>query len=90
MCGLFGVLLCCVKLYEGMLCVGGCRWRVGVATCQFRGLGRVCSWGWDMLVAKKICYFGDFPSIGRVYVICASDLPKTFQKRFESFRLICL
>ena len=29
-CGLFGVLLCCVRLCEDLLCVGGCRWRVGV------------------------------------------------------------
>ena len=38
MCGLFGVFLCCFRLCEGLLCVGGCKWRVGVATCQCRGL----------------------------------------------------
>ena len=27
MCGLFGVLLCCVGLYEGLVCVGRCKWR---------------------------------------------------------------
>ena len=24
-----------------------------VAACQFHGLGKVCSWGWDMLVARR-------------------------------------
>ena len=27
MCGLFGALLCCVGLCEGLSCVGGCKWR---------------------------------------------------------------
>ena len=63
MCGLFGVLLCCVGLCKGLVCVGGCKWRVGVATCQFCGLGKVCSWGWGMLLVI-ICSFGDFPCIG--------------------------
>ena len=41
--GLFGKLLCPIKLYEGLLCVDGCKWRVGVAICQFCGLGKVYS-----------------------------------------------
>jgi hypothetical protein len=63
-CELFGVLLCCVTLCEG-LSVGGCKWKVGVATCQFCGLGKVCSCDWDMLVAKR-CSFGGFPCIVRI------------------------
>ena len=68
MCRLFGVLLCCVMLCEGLLCVGGCKWRVGEATCQFCGLGKVCSWGWDMLVAIR-CSFGGFPCIGPIDIL---------------------
>ena len=51
--GLFGVLLWCVGLCKGHLCEGGCKWRVGVATCQFFGLGKVCNWVWDMLTARR-------------------------------------
>ena len=54
MCGLFGVLLCCVGLCKGLLCMRGCKWRVGVALCQFCGLGKVCSWGWDMLEPEDV------------------------------------
>ena len=42
------------RLYKGILCVGECMWRVGVATSH--GLGKVCSRGWGVLVAK-ICLF---------------------------------
>ena len=45
--------------------VGGCKWRVGVATCQICGLGKVCSCDWDMLVTKR-CTFGGFPCIGHI------------------------
>ena len=34
-----------------------------MAMCQFRGLGKVRIWGWDILMAK-ISYFGGFPCIG--------------------------
>ena len=67
-CGLFGVLLCCVIMCKGILCVGGCKWRVGMAMCQFCGLGKVCSWGWDMLVAT-ICTFGGFSCIWRIGIV---------------------
>ena len=42
-CGLFGVLLGCVRLCEGLSCVCGCKWIIGVAMCQFHGLGKVCA-----------------------------------------------
>ena len=42
---LFGELLCCVVLCKGLVCVGGCNWKVGVATCQFCSMGKVCNWG---------------------------------------------
>ena len=45
--------------------MGGCKWRVSVATCQFCGLGKVSSWGWEMLLAIT-CSFGGFPCIGRI------------------------
>jgi hypothetical protein len=48
--------------------VGGYKWRVGVSMCQFRGLGKVCSWGWDVLVAK-ICSFGGFQCIGHIQTL---------------------
>ena len=65
MCGLFGVLFCCARLCKGLLYVDGCKWRVGVVTCQFCGLEKVCSWGWDMLVSRR-CSFDDFPCIGHI------------------------
>ena len=34
-CGLFGVLLCCVGLWEGLFMRGWCKWRVGVAYVNF-------------------------------------------------------
>ena len=43
----------------------GCKWRVGVATCQICGLSKVCSCDWDMLVTKR-CTFGGFPCIGHI------------------------
>ena len=64
-CGLFGVLLCYVGLCKGFLCVGGCEWRVVVAMYQCRGLGKVCNWGWDMLVVRR-CSLCGFPCIGRI------------------------
>jgi hypothetical protein len=67
-CRLFGVLLCYVRLCKGLLCVGGCKWRVGVATFQLLGLGNVCSWGWDMLVTRR-CSFGGFPCTGRIGIL---------------------
>ena len=48
--------------------MGGCEWRVGVAMCQLRGLGKVCNWGWDMLMAKRYS-FGGFPCIGRIVIL---------------------
>ena len=38
--GLFGVLLWCVGQCKGLLCEGGCKWRVGVPMCQFCGLAK--------------------------------------------------
>ena len=64
-CGLFGILFCCIELCEGLLCVGGYRWRVGVAACRLCGFGKICIWGWDMLVAKR-CSINGFPCIGRI------------------------
>ena len=60
-----------------------------MATCQFFGLGKVCSWSWIKLVAK-ICSLGDFPCIGyigniKVCLICALDMPKVFLKYIKSF-----
>ena len=34
-CGLFGTLLCCVGLCEGLFMCGWCKWRVGVAHVNF-------------------------------------------------------
>ena len=65
---LYGELLCCVKLCKVFSCVGGCKWIVGVIMYQFYGLGKVCSRGWDMLVAKR-CSFGSFPCIGRIVIL---------------------
>ena len=48
--------------------MGACKWRVSVATCQFHDLGKVCSWGWDMLMARR-CSFGGFPCIGRIEIL---------------------
>ena len=45
--------------------MSGRKWGVGVAMCQFRGLGKVCGWGWDMLVARR-CSFMGYPYIGRI------------------------
>ena len=45
--------------------MGGCKWTVGVAMCQFCGLSKVCIWSWDMLMARR-CSFGGFPCIGRI------------------------
>jgi hypothetical protein len=28
------------------------------ATCQFHDLGKVCSWSWDMLVARRCSFSG--------------------------------
>ena len=67
-CKLFGVLLCCVGLCEGLLCVSACKWRVSVATCQFHDLGKVCSWNWDMLVARR-CSFSGSPCIGCIGIL---------------------
>ena len=50
-CEPFGKLLCCVGLCGGLLCVGGCKWKVGVAMCQFRDLGKSVQLGLGMLVA---------------------------------------
>ena len=50
---MFGVLLCCGRLCEGLLCMGGHIWRVGVAMCRFCGLDKVCTRGWDMLVGRR-------------------------------------
>ena len=47
------VLLWCVGLYKGLLCVGGCKWRVGVAKCLLHGLDKVCCWHWDMIVVRR-------------------------------------
>lgn len=66
--GQFGVLHCCVELCEGVLHVGGCTWRVDVVMCQFCGLGKVCSWGWDILVANK-CSFGGFQCTGHSEIL---------------------
>ena len=68
MYGLFGVLLCCVGLCEGLLCVGGCKWRVRVVTCQFHGLGEMRNWGWDMSVAIG-CSSGGCPCIRRIRIL---------------------
>ena len=38
---------------------------VGVTSSQFHDLGKVCNWGWDMLVAKA-CSFSGFPYIGHI------------------------
>jgi hypothetical protein len=48
--------------------VGGYKWRVGVSMCQYCGLGKVCSWGWDVLVAT-ICSFGGFQCIGHIQTL---------------------
>lgn len=66
-CGLFGVQLCYVRLCKGLLCVGECMWRVIVAMCRFHSLGRMYSWGWDVLVARRCCPSG-FPCIGRIEI----------------------
>ena len=50
-CEPFGKLLCCVGLCGGLLFVGGCKWKVGVAICQFRDLGKSVQLGLGMLVA---------------------------------------
>ena len=68
MCGLIGITVCCVGLCKGLLCVGRCKWRVSVATCQFCGLGKVCTWGWDMLVARE-CSINGFACIGRIGIL---------------------
>lgn len=52
-------ITCCVRRCGDLLCVDGCKCRVGVAMCQIHGLGKVCCWGWDMWVARR-CYFGGF------------------------------
>ena len=67
-CGLFGELVCFIGLWECLLCVGGCKWRVGVAMYKFCGLGKVYTWGWDMLVARR-CSFSSFPCIGRIGIL---------------------
>ena len=46
--------------------------------------GKVCNWGWDMLVARR-CSFGGFPWIGRVNffkvrVIFVSSIHEAFHK----------
>ena len=42
MSDLFGVWLCyIIMLWACLLCVGGCKWRVRVAMCQFHSLGKV-------------------------------------------------
>ena len=66
--GVFGLLLCCVGLCKSLLCVGGCKWRVGVVTCQFHGLGKVCSLGCNMLMAIR-CSFSAFPCIGCIGIL---------------------
>ena len=74
MCGLFGGLLCCVGLCKGLSCVGGCKWRVGVAMCQFCGWRKcvvgvgICNWPEDVLSVV----FRVFGHIGiiKVCVIC--------------------
>ena len=35
--------------------------------CQFCGLGEVCSWDWDRLVAKRFSS-GGFPCIGDIKI----------------------
>jgi hypothetical protein len=54
---------CYVRLCKGILCVGECMWRVGVAMRRFHGLGRVRSKGWGVLVAQK-CLFCDSHVLG--------------------------
>ena len=82
-CGLFGVQVCYVRLCKGLLCVGECMWRVGVATCPFHGLGWVCSRDWGVLLTKRCLFCGShvlgiskFEGLCNLCIRYAWDLPK--------------
>ena len=73
MCGLFGELLCCVGLCEHLLCVGGGKWRVGVAMCQFLWFGQSLQLGLGYASGRR-CSFGGYPCIGRIGILRFDNL----------------
>ena len=78
MCRLFGELPCCVRLCEGLLCVGRCKWR---KVWPQLGLGYVSGKKMFILWFPMCWAYRNF----KVCVICASDFPKVSRSGLRVF-----
>ena len=86
--GLFGVLLCCVGLCKGLVCLGGCNWRVGVTTCQLLWFGQSVQSRLGYLSGENM-FFQWCPMYWvcqnlKSCMICTYNMHEAFQKWFES------
>ena len=88
-CGLIGVLLCCVRLCEGLLCVGWCRCDLESISWFGQsvqlGLGYVSGQG---MFFQWLPIYWAYRNL-KVCVICAVEFYVAFQKWFESIWLNC-